>query len=307
MLADLLSGHLDPGYAAAARRRAAAGPAAPRRPAVRRGLAALTAVLLLGSGALLAVAYQQTRVRAPQLARAHAQLVTEIARRSQQTDALQAAESRLRAALATERDQALANSAAGVQAASLLHDLEVATGLVGARGPGLTVTVADGRPPGNPVGGAGGSPGPDLSRVSDRDLQGVVNALWAAGAEAVAVNGQRLGALSTIRSAGEAVLIDFRPVVSPYTVVALGDPTRMDAAFAVSTAARRFETYVQLYGMTFQVHRGTDLSVPAAAAPTLAYAAPPPTPTPTSTSTSTPTSTSTQTPSATPTASPSRR
>ena len=46
----------------------------------------------------------------------------------------------------------------------------------------------------------------------DRDLQVIVNGLWAAGAEAIAVNGQRLTACSAIRSAGEAILVDFRPL-----------------------------------------------------------------------------------------------
>ena len=41
-----------------------------------------------------------------------------------------------------------------------------------------------------------------MSRVLDVDLQGVVNGLWASGAEAIAVNGQRLTGLTTIRAAG---------------------------------------------------------------------------------------------------------
>ena len=55
----------------------------------------------------------------------------------------------------------------------------------------------------------------DTGRVLDRDLQVMVNALWAAGAEAIAINGQRLTARSAIRYAGEAILLDFRPLVPP--------------------------------------------------------------------------------------------
>ena len=74
-------------------------------------------------------------------------------------------------------------------------------------------------------------------RVQDGDLQLVVNALWAAGAEAVSINGQRLGPTTAIRFAGEAVLVDFRPVTSPYEISAIGDPGR--AAARASSRARR--------------------------------------------------------------------
>ena len=69
----------------------------------------------------------------------------------------------------------------------------------------------------------------DQGRVTDRDLQTLVNEVWAAGAEAVTVNGQRLTALSAIRSAGDAVLVDFRPLNPPYTCAPSGPDTMRDA------------------------------------------------------------------------------
>ena len=56
--------------------------------------------------------------------------------------------------------------------------------------------------------------------------------MWASGAEAVAVNGQRLTALSAIRSAGDAILVDFRPLSPPYDIVGVGDASAMRASFA---------------------------------------------------------------------------
>ncbi len=54
--------------------------------------------------------------------------------------------------------------------------------------------------------------------VLDRDLQTVVNALWAGGgAEAIAVGGVRIGPTVTIRQAGGAMLVDNQPVFSPRT------------------------------------------------------------------------------------------
>ena len=71
----------------------------------------------------------------------------------------------------------------------------------------------------------------DIGRVRDRDLQRVINGLWESGAEAISINGQRLTALSAIRAAGDAILVDNRPLVPPYTVLAVGDGERLSRRF----------------------------------------------------------------------------
>lgn len=86
--------------------------------------------------------------------------------------------------------------------------------------------------------------------VHDVDLQLVVNALWAAGAEAVAVNGQRLVATSPIRAAGETITVNFRPLVPPYEVRAIGADAKR---FEASAVARRFERWVADLGLGFKV------------------------------------------------------
>jgi len=70
-------------------------------------------------------------------------------------------------------------------------------------------------------------------QVLDRDLQDVVNELWHDGVEAIAINGQRLATTSTIRAAGGAILVDFRPITSPYQVAAIG-PDDLDKRFGDS-------------------------------------------------------------------------
>ena len=121
-------------------------------------------------------------------------------------------------------------------------------------------------------------PADDNGRIQDRDLQSMVNALWAAGAEAVAVDGQRLAPTTTIRAAGEAILVDLRPVHGPYTIAAVGDPATLLPRFADSEAARRFQSYTGLYGIQFTVRAADG---PAAAGgdrpgPALRLAGPPP-------------------------------
>lgn len=90
-------------------------------------------------------------------------------------------------------------------------------------GPGVKLVVDDAKDTEQGGGGPRESSGfSDTGRVRDRDMQRVVNGLWESGAEAVSINGQRLTSLSAIRAAGDAILVDNKPLVPPYTVLAVG-------------------------------------------------------------------------------------
>ena len=99
-------------------------------------------------------------------------------------------------------------------------------GTVAVTGPGMLVEVDDAP--------AGGTDARD--RVLDIDLQILANGLWQAGAEAVAINGHRLSSLTAIRSAGDAITVDFRSLTRPYRVEAIGDPRTLPARFAETAA-----------------------------------------------------------------------
>ena len=99
-----------------------------------------------------------------------------------------------------------------------------------------------------------------------------MNGLWAAGAEAVAVNGQRLTGLSAIRSAGDAILVDYRPLTRPYVVVAIGDPRSVQSRFVSGPAGQALRTLEQAYGITFSVQAVDRQSIPAASSGELRYA-----------------------------------
>jgi uncharacterized protein YlxW (UPF0749 family) len=267
-LTELFRNPLDPGYTdAAARRRVD-----PPTPARRRTGQVVTTVVLVLLGFLFAVAYRQTVEEEPSRSQARSGLVGQIRDRQAETDRLTARAEQLREEVSRQRDAALSSSAA-----ARLRDLEAGTGLGRVRGDGVVVQLADA--PGNPdaVTGAGG-PGP--GRVLYRDLQLVANALWAAGAEAVAVNDQRFTSTSTIRSAGEAILVDFRPVTGPYRVSAIG-PDGMRRSFEASTAAALLRRVADETGLSFGVREAEDLTLPEAATDAqLRYASPPPSPSP---------------------------
>lgn len=103
---------------------------------------------------------------------------------------------------------------------------ESAGGTAALRGPGVQVTIDDSVPLPPEPGMKDGA----VNRVSDRDLQVAVNGLWAAGAEGIAINGVRLTSTSAIRTAGSAILVDFRPLSPPYVLSAIGPSDDLENA-----------------------------------------------------------------------------
>lgn len=263
-LTELFRSPLDPGYADAAARRARLGPQRGVRRLMSRALLALS---MAAVGFLLVLAYQKTVAEEPSRSQARAGLVTQVTQRQAETDELQVRAEALRDEVARQRDAALEGS----QAADL-RDLEAATGLARVSGDGVVVRLSDAPDAVDPV--TGTSTVNELGRVLDRDLQDVANALWSVGAEAVAINGQRLTATSTIRAAGSAILVDFRPVTGPYEVSAIG-PRQLATDFTASQAAALLRLVSTQHGLSFEVRSVDDLLLPAAGDPQLRYARPP--------------------------------
>jgi uncharacterized protein YlxW (UPF0749 family) len=225
LLRQVMERPLDPGYAAAA-----GNP----RPRTRAGVA-LTAVLAVLAGAAFSIAVTSIRQPEKQAAAANRALIKQYQRGEDEVKRREAANAALRAANDRIQDQALGASAAALNAREQALGEEV--GEVPVHGPGLRMTFDDAPGTDDPVGGdPRAQPGDGTGVVLDSDLQVVVNGLWAAGAEAIAINGHRLTALSAIRSAGAAILVDFRPLVPPYVVEAVGDPSGLQAQFAAGAA-----------------------------------------------------------------------
>jgi uncharacterized protein YlxW (UPF0749 family) len=228
LLTNLMENSLDEGYAAAAARRQPSTGDSHRR---RTSLTLLFG--LLAVGLLLSTAAAQARAHASSTAEARSALLAEIRGRTAANDTLEKSLERDRASVAATRKRALRLTAEGSSLAARLSPLEVVTGASPIVGPALVVHLADA--PAEDKSGADNDPRTDSEtdgRVTDRDLQTVVNEVWASGAEAVTVNGQRLTALSAIRSAGDAILVDFRPLSPPYDIVGVGDARAMRARFA---------------------------------------------------------------------------
>ncbi len=271
LLDDVLAETLDPAYAQAAEARAAAGPDAAGPRWRGRLLVALTLVV---AGVLAAVTYDEAAARLQGRQEIRAALVDDIRAESDASDALAAELEELRTEVGRARDELLASSTTGQRALDELARAEAGAAAQPVRGPGLLVTLANAGSDADddPVGG--GTETDVRGRVRDGDLQQVVNALWAAGAEAISINGQRLGPTSAIRFAGEAVLVDFRPVTNPYEVRAIGDPESLSSGFLASPEVGALALIEETYGLRFDFARKDDLSLPAASTPELRAARP---------------------------------
>jgi len=244
LLRRLLDETLDPGYELAAERRTGTEAADRSSPASGWLERFILAGCLLLIGGLTTIVIAQVRSSAPQREELRQALIQDIAEQRADGDLLQQRLVEVRDQATRAREELLAATSQGQSALDELDRAEAGAGLTTVRGPGLAVTLTDA-----PMPEDGGE---NLGRILDRDIQSVVNELWAAGAEAVAIDGQRLGPTTSIRSAGQAILVDFRPVTNPYLIEAIG-PANMFDQLLESAAGRTLASYAAAFGLGLDV------------------------------------------------------
>ena len=238
---------VDEDYVHAARRRAADGAPPPSQRTRFRGVAVATALF----GLLIALAAVQTARNADVREASRDALINRISERQQevaslrerieslrrQNDDLQSTSSRIQGQLA--------------EATVQLRALQISTGFVAVRGPGLRITVSD-----NPDGSSDG-------RVRATDLRLLVNGLWRAGAEAIAINGRRLSAISAIVNSNISVQVNRSPLTPPYVVSAIGDDT-LATQLQASTTGAEFQALADQFGFVVDRQNESELVLPAA-------------------------------------------
>jgi uncharacterized protein YlxW (UPF0749 family) len=153
-----------------------------------------------------------------------------------------------------------------------VDQMEVPAAVRGLAGPGLVVTLDD-APRGEPV-----PPGldPNLLVVHQQDIQAVVNALWAGGAEGVSLQGQRIISTTGIKCVGNTVVLQGVPYAPPYRIVAVGHATTMYDGLLASPEVRNYREFVAPpYNLGWSLRTSSRLSVPAySGSLTLDYAKP---------------------------------
>lgn len=247
---------VDEDYAHVAERKAQTGEKKPLHP--RTGA---TVVLVL-FGVLLAVAAVQTSRNAPASADNRDYLVSRVNASKEALSQRRQAIVRLQTEVDDVGLQNLNATSTGRALQERLDQLGVMSGVAAVTGPGIEITVDDAP-----------DADEDAELVLDRDLQHLVNGLWEIGAEAIAINGQRLTTLSAIRQAGGVITVNFRDVTRPYVISAIGDPDTLASRFIDTDGAERFALNQSRYGLEFDIQNVEgSLSLPAASRTALRYA-----------------------------------
>ncbi len=122
-----------------------------------------------------------------------------------------------------------------------------AAGVTAVTGPAVTVTLDDA-----PDSVRADGVDADLLVVHQQDIQAVVNALWAGGAEAMTIQGQRVIATTGIKCVGNTVVLHGVPYAPPYAISAIGEPARLRAALASSPALQTYRQYVDAYALVYR-------------------------------------------------------
>ncbi|TDC73451.1 DUF881 domain-containing protein [Streptomyces hainanensis] len=143
-----------------------------------------------------------------------------------------------------------------------LDELGRQVGLTELTGQGLTVTLTDAPPDATPLVPNVPDPSPNDLVIHQQDLQAVVNALWAGGAEGVQVMDQRLVSTSAVRCVGNTLILQGRLYSPPYTVSAVGDRDALRAALDAAPALQDYQQYVRAYGLGWRVAEHGSLTLP---------------------------------------------
>lgn len=236
---------LDEDYLHAAERKAMAG----QRPAAERprwGAVVALAVF----GVLVAIAASQTSRNEGIEDAGRNSLIAQINEGREEVADLQARIADLRGNNAElEADQVNLIGAQQTVVASLRR-LQVRTGFVAVRGPGVRVVIRE--------------PEQGTERIRKEDLFLVINGLWAAGAEAVTLNGHRISAMTWLSNSSVAINVDLAPIAAPYSITAIGDPRTLSANLIETSTFSTFTGLASTYGFAWAVQDDDAISMPAA-------------------------------------------
>ena len=140
--------------------------------------------------------------------------------------------------------------------------LAPAAGLTPVSGPAVTVALDD-VPRADQQHDLDAGARPDDLVIHQQDVQGVVNALWAGGAEAMTIMGERVIATTAVRCVGNTLLLHGRVYSPPFVVTAVGDPTALRRALDRDPAVQVFQQYVAVYGLRYAVSTSRRATLPA--------------------------------------------
>lgn len=168
----------------------------------------------------------------------------------------------LEAELAAATETAAGRDSRVQAAQAAVEELLGPAGLMPVLGPGVVVTLDDAPRP-EPGQSRPGNATPDDLVVHEQDILAVLNALWAGGADAVTVMGDRVVSTSSVRCVGNTLLLHGAVYSPPFRVSAIGDADRLEAALDAAPGVKVFRDYVDAYGLGYRLDRRQEITMPA--------------------------------------------
>jgi len=133
----------------------------------------------------------------------------------------------------------------------------MATGLTAMKGPGVVVEISDSKR----VVPDGENPANYIVLVDD--LRDIVVALWASGAEAITINGERMVATSSIYGVGASVLVNTAFLSPPFRVEAIGADGLLERFQTNAAFVGRVSQRIEAFGLEFATQASDSLELPA--------------------------------------------
>jgi uncharacterized protein YlxW (UPF0749 family) len=139
-----------------------------------------------------------------------------------------------------------------------LETARVASGMLPLHGPGVVFTLDDSPDTNIP-------PNEDPARyiIHDYDLRDVLSTLWAAGAEAVSINGERIVGNTSLYCVGTTIIVNSTRLSPPYVVRAIGDPETLEGSLKGAPQMAKLNERATIYDIPATTERQMDLLVPA--------------------------------------------
>ncbi|KAA1429407.1 DUF881 domain-containing protein [Nocardioides antri] len=251
LLALITAESLERDYQMVARRRAAGGspPGGPSKAAGRAGVVAVALVF----GGLVTLAAVETSANADVDSASRASLIERIEARGEAVRRLQGRISDLREENADAEADLLELGNAVNAAEGQAAEIGAASGFTPVVGEGIRIELDN-----------ASYADPDTEHIRDSDLALLTNALWSAGAEAIAINNQRISSRTAIRNSGTAIEVNSTGIAPPYVVTAIGNRDTLSSRLLETSSGAAFAVLAGQYGWTYEVDDVGEVRLPAA-------------------------------------------
>ena len=164
----------------------------------------------------------------------------------------------LRSQIATKQQEISKNKTALAGLTSELEKLRLAAGMVAVKGPGVRVVLDDSAAKTVPA-----DDDPAFYLVHEYHLRDVLNLLWASGAEAISINGERIVGATSVYCVGSTIMVNNTRMSPPFEILAIGNAAAMEESLNNPLNLRALKTRVKVYGVQLRIATAKELTVPA--------------------------------------------